>query len=160
MPLPAALRQLAFLAGRWSGRGEGSYPTIAPFEYEQELTVSCDGRPFLQSVSRSWVVDGSGVRVRPGPTELAFWRPAGEGGVELVVVVPTGIAEAYAGTVSGDRIELRTVATARTPTAKEVTAGRRSYAVQGSTLVVQHDLEAVGRPLTRHLIASLQRLPE
>jgi hypothetical protein len=159
VPLADALRSIAFLAGRWSGRGEGSYPTITAFDYEQEVTVTSDGRPFLQSVSRAWLLDGSGARLRPGPTELAFWRPAGEHGVELVLVVPTGIAEVYAGTVADGRIELLTVATARTPTAKEVTAGRRTYAVEGSTLVVEHDLEAVGRPLTRHLRARLERLP-
>ena len=62
--------------------------------------MTSDGRPFLQSVSRAWLLDGSGARLRPGPTELAFWRPAGEHGVELVLVVPTGIAEVYAGTVA------------------------------------------------------------
>ncbi len=159
MTLPDALRALAFLAGRWSGRGDGSYPTIAPFRYEQELTVTGDGRPFLQSVSRAWLLDGGGARLRPGATELAFWRPAGEGGVELVLVMPTGIAEVYAGTVADGHVELRTVAVARTPTAKEVTAGRRTYALEGSDLVVEYDMEAVGRPLTRHLRARLHRVP-
>jgi hypothetical protein len=157
--LPDALRPLAFLAGRWSGRGEGSYPTIAPFQYEQELTVTSDGRPFLQSVSRTWVLDGSGTRVRPGATELAFWRPADDGGVELVLVVPTGIAEVYRGTVADDRIELSTFSVARTPTAKEVTRGRRTYALDGSALLVEYDMQAVGQPLTRHLTARLTPTP-
>lgn len=157
MTLPQALRALAFLEGRWSGRGEGSYPTIAPFHYEQELTVTCDGRPFLQSVSRAWVLDRGGARVRPAATELAFWRPAGEGGVELVLALPTGITEVYAGTVDGARIELRTVSVGRTPTAKEVTAGRRTYALEGSTLLLEHEMQAVGRALTRHLTARLRR---
>lgn len=157
MTRPDALRALAFLEGRWSGRGEGSYPTTAPFHYEQELTVTCDGRPFLQSVSRAWVLDGSAARVRPAATELAFWRPAGEGGVEMVLALPTGITEVYAGTVDGARIELRTVSVGRTPTAKEVTAGRRTYALEGSTLLLEHDMQAVGRPMTRHLTARLRR---
>lgn len=159
MTLPDALRPLAFLAGRWSGRGEGSYPTIDPFSYEQELTVTCDGRPFLQSVSRAWVLDGEGARVRPAATELAFWRPAGETGVELVLALPTGITEVYAGTVAHGRIELRTLSVSRAPTAKEVTAGRRTYALDGPRLVLEHDMEAMGRPLTRHLRARLHRMP-
>lgn len=158
MNLPPALRALAFLAGRWSGSGEGSYPTIAPFRYDQEMTVTCDGRPFLQSVSLAWVMDEQRARVRPAVTELAFWRPSGEGGVELVVALPTGVAEVYTGTVADARVELRTVAVARTPTAKEVTAGRRTYALDGETLAVEHELEAVGQPLTRHLQARLRRV--
>ena len=159
MTLPDALRALAFLDGRWVGRGEGSYPTIAPFHYEQELTVTCDGRPFLQSASRTWVLDAGGARVRPAATELAFWRPAGESGVELVLALPTGITEVYAGTVNRARIELRTVSVGRAPTAKEVTAGRRTYALEDSTLLVEHDMAAVGQALTRHLTARLQRVP-
>ncbi len=159
MPLPDALRPLAFLAGRWAGRGEGAYPTIDAFHYEQELTVTCDGRPFLQSVSRAWVLDGDGARVRPAATELAFWRPAGEAAVELVLALPTGITEVYSGTVARGRIELRTVAVARTPTAKEVRAGRRTYALEGSTLILEHDMEAMGVPLTRHLRARLNQMP-
>lgn len=159
MVLPDALRPLAFLAGRWSGRGEGSYPTIAPFLYEQELTVTSDGRPFLQSVSRAWLLDGEGTRVRPAVTELVFWRPAGDEGVELVLALPTGIAEVYTGTVAPGRIELRTTAVARTETAKEVTAGRRSYTLEGSTLILEHDMEAMGQALGRHLRARLHRMP-
>lgn len=157
MTLPDALRALAFLAGRWSGRGEGSYPTVAPFRYEQELTLTCDSRPFLQSVSRAWVLDGEGARVRPAVTELGFWRPAGEAGVELVLALPTGITEVYTGTVADERVELHTLSVSRTPTAKEVTAGRRVYGLEGSTLVLEHDMEAVGQPLTRHLRARLHR---
>ena len=44
MSVTAALHDsvapLSFLLGRWAGEGRGSYPTIEPFEYGEEITVS------------------------------------------------------------------------------------------------------------------------
>lgn len=41
LPQPPAphpvVSPLAFLLGKWSGEGEGSFPTIAPFRYGEEL---------------------------------------------------------------------------------------------------------------------------
>jgi len=42
------LAHLSWLIGRWGGIGEGGYPTVEPFRYEQVLEFACDGRPFLE----------------------------------------------------------------------------------------------------------------
>jgi hypothetical protein len=157
MPDTAAVQSLAFLIGDWSGSGHGDYPTISRFRFEHRLTISHDGRPFLQSISRTWLLDEHGERVRPTATELGFWRPQPDGGAELLVVLPTGIAEVYVGTVSGVRAEIHTHAVARTPTAKEVAAGRRVYALEGEELVYTHDMAAVGEPLQPHISSRLRR---
>ena len=41
------LNPLAWLVGTWRGKGRGEYPTIEPFEFEQEVVFNHDGRPFL-----------------------------------------------------------------------------------------------------------------
>jgi len=41
------LEALTPLLGTWSGRGEGHYPTIQPFEYLEEVVFSHVGKPFL-----------------------------------------------------------------------------------------------------------------
>jgi hypothetical protein len=40
-PVPhPAVAPLAFLLGKWRGEGEGSFPTISPFRYGEELLFS------------------------------------------------------------------------------------------------------------------------
>jgi hypothetical protein len=151
------VRPLAFLIGEWAGTGLGDYPTIASFRFEHELSIVHDGRPFLRSESRAWLLDDRGERVRPLATELGFWRPAPDGGAELLVVLPTGIAEVYVGEAGGREARLETHAVARTPTAKEVTGGRRAYALEGDELVFSHDMAGVGQPLQLHITSRLRR---
>jgi hypothetical protein len=157
MSVPDALRPLAFLVGEWSGTGRGDYPTIDGFTFRHDLTVTNDGRPFLQSVSRAWVLDERGEATRPPAVEVGFWRPAPGGGAELLLVLPTGIAEVYAGRADGVRADVATHAVARTPTAKEVTAGRRVYALEGDELSYAHDMAGAGQPLQRHITSRLRR---
>ena len=54
---PVELAHLSWLIGRWGGIGEGGYPTVDPFRYEQVVEFACDGRPFLEYRSVSWIVD-------------------------------------------------------------------------------------------------------
>ncbi|CAA0818514.1 UPF0678 fatty acid-binding protein-like protein [Striga hermonthica] len=35
-----AVRPLSYLLGTWKGQGEGSFPTISPFKYSEELQFS------------------------------------------------------------------------------------------------------------------------
>ena len=45
--LHPSLEHLAFLVGEWHGLGVVGYPTITEARYEQEVSFSHDGRPFL-----------------------------------------------------------------------------------------------------------------
>ena len=91
---------LAFLLGRWEGRGRGEYPTIEPYEFGQEVIFSHNGNPFLYYTSRSWLIDEEGTAVRPLAMETGFWRPQPEGKLEVVLVHPTGVAEVWYGRVN------------------------------------------------------------
>src|SRR5699024_4643767 len=86
---------LAFLLGRWEGRGKGDYPTIEPFDFGQEVVFSHNQKPFLYYTSRSWLLDDEGNAVEPLAMETGFWRPQSDGGVELVLSHPTGYAEIW-----------------------------------------------------------------
>jgi hypothetical protein len=165
LEIPVPLRPWSWLIGRWVGVGTGQYPTIEDFRFGQEVAFSTDGRPFLTYVSRSWLLDDDGNRIRPLATEAGFWRPRDDNRVELTLAHPTGYAEIWSGhleitgmenaRITGARAELKTDAVARTLSAKEYTDGHRLYGLVEGKLLWTYDMQAVGEPLGNHLAATL-----
>ncbi|MFE2526365.1 FABP family protein [Streptomyces sp. NPDC059382] len=158
---PAPHPQLApvlALLGRWHGRGRGEYPTLEQgFRYEQEITFSHDGRPFLRYESRAWLIDESGAPLRPSGRESGWWRVMPDASLEVTLAHPTGIVETYVGRVSGTEIEIETDHVARTPRAKEVTGMRRRYSLADGELTITQEMAAMGQPMRHHLRAELGR---
>lgn len=95
MDLHPAVEHLAPLLGAWRGAGRGDYPTIEPFEYTEEVSIGHVGKPFLAYGQRTKGADGA-----PLHAESGYLRPAGHGGLELLVVHPSGIAEVLVGEVT------------------------------------------------------------
>jgi len=163
--LDPALLPLAFLVGEWAGVGLGHYPTIEDFRFGQEVKFSyIPGKTFLEYVSRSWLIDEDGAKVRPLATESGYWRPGpvpatGKAAVELELVLahPTGVTEIWLGELDNGKIELRTDAVARTASAKEYSAGHRLYGLVHGDLYWTFDMAAMGQPMTNHLAAQLKR---
>ena len=146
---------LRFLVGTWRGTGTGFYPTIEPFEYEEELTFSDVGKPYVVFQQRTWVLR-DGER-RPSHMEFAFWRPQPDGSLEIVSTHANGVTEVAIGHVDGSGIHAASVAIARSPAAKEVTALERDIVVEGDRLRYDLGMAAVGVDLTQHLHAELRR---
>lgn len=166
---PPELAHLSWLVGRWGGIGEGGYPTVEPFRYEQVVEFATDGRPFLEYRSVSWIVDEANQRVRRADTESGYWRPRPGNGVELLLAHPTGYAEVWLGRVevtaitdaqiTGARMELTTDAVMRTESAKDVSAGHRLYGLVEDRLLTTYDMVAMGQPMTNHLAIAMHRMP-
>lgn len=153
------LEHLSFLVGEWQGLGVMGYPDVEEARYEQEISFSHDGRPFLAYISKTWLIDDDAKRIRPSGCETGFWRPgANPRDVELLVTHPTGIVEISVGEVVFNKIELVTDLLARTQTAKEVTALKRLYGLVDGDLAYAIDMAAMGKPLQAHLSAKLQRI--
>ncbi|HVW81481.1 MAG TPA: FABP family protein [Mycobacteriales bacterium] len=161
--LPEVVRPLEFLIGTWRGEGQGATPgnAAADFPYLEELTVSNDGLPWLTYSTRA---------VHPENSEIVMhiehgWirpQPAGEDGsiaVEMVVALPNGIVEVLLGGLvegaAGTHLELVSDVIARTPTATQVSADRRLYAVRGGKLMYAIDLATGEAGLVPHLAAAL-----
>lgn len=153
-----ALEPIAFLLGRWEGAGVGGYPTIESFNFGQEIEFGHNGKPFLSYVSRTWLLDQDGNRVKPLATESGYWRPQPDRQIEVVLAHPTGIVEIYIGEVVFHKIELRTDVVARTGTAKEYTAGHRLYGLVNGNLMWAYEMAAMGHPLTDHMSAELKKV--
>ncbi len=155
------LSPLAALLGTWAGPGSGSYPTIEPFGYVEEITFGHVGKPFLAYGQKTRDAS-SGL---PLHAETGYWRPAGPGRLEVVLAHPSGLLELQLGTFEGGAtgggavIELRSSAVVGTPTAKPVTEVHRRFELSDDGQVIRYDLSmaAMGQPLTHHLHAELRK---
>lgn len=150
---------VAWLLGRWGGRGKGDYPTIEPFDYGQELVFQQDGRPFFHYFARAWILDEQGEKVREAAQETGFLRCRPGGEVELVLAHASGVSEVWYGQAADGKVELSTAGVSFTESAKEVTAGHRLYGNVEGRLLYAYDMAAVGQELQPHLWAQLERQP-
>jgi len=149
------LQHLAFLLGTWRGRGEGSYPTIEDFTYEEEITIDHAGDTYLTYLQRSWSPqDGAAIHLERG-----FIRPGESGEVELTLAHPLGLTEIGHGTLSGSTLTFTTEpgAVGRSHTGSDVAAVARRYRVEGDRLSYEVHMAAGGTPMTSHLRAHLER---
>ena len=153
-PLCEPLRPLL---GTWRGRGAGHYPTIEDFEYLEEVTFGHVGKPFVAYGQKTREAS-SGL---PLHAEQGYFRPQGDGGLELVLTQPSGILEVHTGTVTttadGLEMSLSTIEVVTSPSAKDVTSVERVITVSGDTLSYDLSMAAVDQPFQHHLSATLTR---
>jgi hypothetical protein len=149
---------LGFLLGTWRGTGEGTYPTVEPFRYGEEMTFTHVGDPFLAYEQKSWSLeDGS-----PLHFERGFFRGGEAGAVELVLAHPLGIVEVSVGTLTrageGPRVlDLASATMAHTPTGDRVTGLERHLEVDGDAMVYTLGMQMERVALAPHLRAELRR---
>jgi hypothetical protein len=152
------LAPLAFLLGEWEGPGEGHYPTIEPFTFTEHLTFGHVGKPFVSYLQRTWSPDGGPMHTETGYLRAPGPSPDGRGHlVELVLSMPTGVAEVLTGTVVDGDIALTSTLVGLSPTAKRVDGTQRRFRLDGDRLVVDMAMAAVGEPMTHHLHSELRR---
>ena len=152
-PINPAVESIAFLLGTWRGGGRGIYPTIADFEFEEELTVWHAGGGWITHVQKTNATDDG----RPLHSEMGYWRPKEDGVIELVVTHSFGVVEMALGRVDDHSIELRSTNFIETPTAKKIDVAVRRFSVSGDELHYEVDMEFGGHPMQHHLEANLTR---
>jgi hypothetical protein len=148
-----ALGPLSELLGTWMGHGQGHYPTIADFEYREEIVFTQVGKPFLAYRQRTWDARSGD----PLHTEMGYLRPGGDGRYELIIAQPTGLADVYSGTGHDGVYDLHCDQVARTPTAKPVLAVRRRFEIHGDRLAYDLWMAHAETPMSHHLHAEFER---
>jgi THAP4-like, heme-binding beta-barrel domain len=148
------LRPLAFLLGTWRGAGTGEYPTIEPFDYEEELLFEHVGDAFLLYRQAAWSpADGGPIHFERG-----FLRPGEPGRIELTLAHPIGLTEISEGTLDGTSLELTSTGVGRTTTGLGTTAVIRRYLVDGDVMRYRTDMATDRTPMAPHLEATLSRV--
>ncbi|WP_054953046.1 FABP family protein [Flaviflexus massiliensis] len=158
MDLHSNLAPVESLIGVWRGEGTGHYPTIPSFTFDEELTFTNIGKPFLHYQQRTWGPGGTPIH-----TETGYVRVVGSDLVEFVLALPTGQAEIGEGplipTDTGFSMSL-TSQVINSSTAKLVELTVRKYVVDGDRLHTSFGMAAVGQNLTNHLETNLVRVGE
>lgn len=145
------------LVGTWRGSGSGSYPTIEPFDYVEEVTFGHVGKPFLAYSQKT----RHGRTGLPLHAETGYWRLIEDHKVEVMLAHPTGVLELLVGEfLEGTVFELRSSTVTGSPTAKSVTEVHRRFELDGDQLRYEVAMAAVGHPLTHHLAATLDRVKD
>ncbi|CAA9340082.1 MAG: DUF1794 [uncultured Friedmanniella sp.] len=151
------LMPIAWMIGRWEGSGKGTYPGTADFDFGQQVDFAHNGGSYLHYLSQTFEVDADGKALRPLTMETGFWRPQGDGTLEVVMSHPEGYNEIWYGKINGAQIELSTDAVVRTATAEDYAAGQRLYGNVEGEMLWTLDKAANGLPLQSHLWARLVR---
>ncbi len=151
--IPEGLESLSFLLGTWRGGGQGRFPTMEAFTFEEEIRFWHVGAPILLYVQWAWTPEDG----EPLHMEAGIWRPVGEGRLAVSVAL-SRVAEISEGTVDGTTIRLESTSMGRAQGGAPLTRAHRSYHFVDNRLVYDVSMATEEVELTHHIQASLQRV--
>ena len=154
------LNPLAWLVGKWRGKGHGEYPNMQKFEFAQEVVFSHDKRPFLTYFSRSWITDAEGEIISPGASETGFWRVKPGKILEVTIAHSSGSGEGWVGIYDGPKIQLAMDKSYSPPSTNPIDEGVRLYGLVEGQLFFAYDVASGGYPLQAHLWSTLPRVDD
>lgn len=157
-PLAESLALLQPLLGTWHGRGQGVFPTIMPFSYEEELRfVARDGRAALWYEQATWKSAPDGTRGAPSHWESGFLRLTSDAQIEIISAQSSGRVEVLRGTITGAPLCIA-VASVVQGNDDRMHATARRITLDGATLRYALDMATTRVPaLQSHVAALLTR---
>ena len=152
------LNPLAWMIGTWRGNGHGEYLGTERFDFQQEVTFSHDGRPFLTYFSRSWIINEKNEITSTAASETGFWRIKPNNQLEVILAHSTGIAEGWVGVFDGPKIQLVMDHSYSAPSAKSINEGQRLYGLVDGELFYAYDMAYGGHTLQAHIWSTMPRV--
>lgn len=153
-----ALKPISWLIGKWkSTSAKGTYPTIDPFEYCEEIEFTSIGQPMLNYSSVTWHPENK----NPMHLESGFLRiKPGTGDVAFMVAHNFGLTTIEEGTVDGKEVKLKSTEISRMSFAKEpaVCSVERTIKLHDDCLHISVLMQTSKSDLTQHLNATYQKV--
>jgi hypothetical protein len=145
---------IAFLVGQWHGSGRGQFPTMDPFDYEEEIRFSDHGVPALIYEQRAWQAKDASLL----HFETGIWRPAADGSLAISIALPR-VSEISEGTFRDGVIDVTATSVRRAAGGAGLVAVRRQYRCRGDEIDyrIWMATETVSA-LTHHLEGELRRI--
>jgi len=161
--IDASLKTLSILLGKWNGKGQGDFPTIDPFTFDEEIVFTANGvEPLIHYEQKTWDTTHRKDHAEPLHWESGFIRPVEAGVIEISNVQNNGRVEVLSGnlTTSGSQstafyLSLTSVLVMHDPRMRHTT---RRYDVAGGELNYQiHMATQNNTNLTPHIQACLRK---
>ena len=153
-----ALAGLAWLRGRWEGRGFREWPGEDKIEFGVQIDFAENGASYLHYLAQFFTLDADGTPQEPLTIETGFWRADMDAKVDVVMCSPDGYAEIWYGDVQPGRLDLTTDVVVRSPRAEvEYTAGRRLYGIVDGNLMYSFDRATTEESLRPFMWATLRK---
>ncbi|KAM0898423.1 hypothetical protein ACQ4PT_021950 [Festuca glaucescens] len=145
---------LSFLLGKWRGEGEGTFPTIVPFHYGEEILFSHHpSKPVISYTQKTWKA-ASG---EPMHAESGYLRPRPDGSIEVVIAQSTGLAEVQKGSYDAEKKTV-TLQSELVGNASKVKQIARAFQVVDGELSYTVQMATITNNLQPHLKALLKRI--
>lgn len=159
-------------------------PTEVEFFQEMQFLPLPNGKLEYQSISRDsagqiinqelgfWMLAKNTLEQEPGPgllpgkqlltiqsrEQLEEFRNDDDGfDIEAIITNSDAVSELYYGQIKGARIDIATDAVLRSPHSKEYSAGKRMFGLVEGALLWAWDMAALGKPLSSHASARLEK---
>ncbi|MDP3984586.1 MAG: FABP family protein [Acidimicrobiia bacterium] len=140
--------------GTWRGGGAGEFPTMDPFEYEEEIKFLDLGVPAIVCQQRAWSPDDQELL----HLETGLRRSDDDGVLAVTIALPR-VAEVSEGWIEDGRVELASTSVSRAKGGAGLAAVRRKYELREDTISYDIAMATDGVPtLTTHLIGALRRV--
>lgn len=154
------LQKLLKFVGTWVGKGQGEFPTIESFNYEDTIFFRHRiGTPYITFEQVTNLIDGGGLPSKPSHWESGILRPQDDGTIIMSSVHDSTRVEVLRGIVetsdSGLAISFMSTLHGNDP---RMVSATREFILSGDEFSYTMSMATQRTPmLTGHLRASLKR---